>query len=177
MLCWQGTNLPAGTMPWKAMSVCGRVAPCGSYERDNGEAGAGGQPPRRAFPKAFIEAFVQGFCRGLYRGYPQLSSRRTPGNHNHRVAIKQVSNGPKSKTRGTVPSAMCSSWGSGVRRDNTNAEQVDQLFSSDLIRLSNSSNEVSPLIISPLMKKVGVELTFSTSLANFWSASILSSKA
>ena len=53
----------------------------------------------------------------------------------------------------------------------------DQLFSSDLIFLSNSSNEVSPLIISPLMKKVGVELTFSTSLANFWSAAILSSSA
>jgi hypothetical protein len=44
---------------------------------------------------------------------------------------------------------------------------IGQLFSSDLIRLSNSSNVVSPLIISPLMKKVGVELTFSTSLANF----------
>ena len=45
--------------------------------------------------------------------------------------------------------------------------RINQLLSSDLIRLSNSSNEVSPLIISPLMKKVGVELTFSTSLANF----------
>src|SRR6476619_6105590 len=53
----------------------------------------------------------------------------------------------------------------------------NQLFSSDLILLSNSSNEVSPLIISPLMKKVGVELTFRTSLANFWSAAILSSSA
>src|SRR6266404_5523882 len=53
----------------------------------------------------------------------------------------------------------------------------NQLFSSDLILLSNSSNEVSPLIISPLMKKVGVELTFKTSLANFWSAAILSSSA
>src|SRR6186997_701614 len=48
-----------------------------------------------------------------------------------------------------------------------------QLFSSALIFLSNSSNEVAPLTISPLMKKVGVELTFSTSLANFWSAAIL----
>src|SRR3984885_5004622 len=47
------------------------------------------------------------------------------------------------------------------------AMRIGQLFSSDLIRLSNSSNEVSPLIISPLIKKVGVELTFSTSLANF----------
>jgi hypothetical protein len=40
------------------------------------------------------------------------------------------------------------------------------------MRLLNSSNEVSPLTISPLMKKVGVELTFSTSAANFWSAAI-----
>ena len=44
---------------------------------------------------------------------------------------------------------------------------ANQLLSSALIRLSNSSNEVSPLTISPLMKNVGVELTFSTSLANF----------
>ena len=35
---------------------------------------------------------------------------------------------------------------------------ANQLFSSELMRLSNSSNAVSPLIISPLMKKVGVEL-------------------
>ena len=35
------------------------------------------------------------------------------------------------------------------------------------MRFSNSSNEVSPLIISPLMKKVGVEFTFSTSVAYF----------
>jgi len=47
------------------------------------------------------------------------------------------------------------------------ARVPNQLFRSDLIFLSNSSNEVSPLTISPLMKKVGVELTFSTSLANF----------
>src|SRR3954452_16502879 len=56
-------------------------------------------------------------------------------------------------------------------------ELTDQLFSSDLILLSNSANEVSPLILSPLMKKVGVESTFSTSLAYFWSAAILSSSA
>src|ERR1700738_1711431 len=52
-----------------------------------------------------------------------------------------------------------------------------QLLSSDLIRLSNSSNEASPLILSPLIKKVGVESTFSTSPAYFWSAAILSSSA
>jgi hypothetical protein len=43
----------------------------------------------------------------------------------------------------------------------------NQLFSSGLIRLANSSNEVSPLIFSPLTKKVGVESTFSTSAAYF----------
>src|SRR4051812_47839021 len=47
-----------------------------------------------------------------------------------------------------------------------------QLFNSGLIFFSKSSNEVSPLIFSPLTKKVGVESTFSTSLAYFWSAAI-----
>jgi hypothetical protein len=55
--------------------------------------------------------------------------------------------------------------------------RANQLFSSGLIFLANSSNEVSPLIFSPLMKKVGVESTLSTSLAYFWSAAILSSNA
>src|SRR3954466_10622630 len=53
----------------------------------------------------------------------------------------------------------------------------NQLFSSDLILLSNSAKDVSPLIFSPLRKKVGVESTFNTSLAYFWSAAILSSRA
>jgi hypothetical protein len=48
-------------------------------------------------------------------------------------------------------------------------------FSTALILLANSSNDVSPLIFSPLMKNVGVESTFNTSLAYFWSAAILSS--
>src|SRR5580692_3694931 len=52
-----------------------------------------------------------------------------------------------------------------------------QLLSSALIRLSNSSNEVSPLIFSPLRKKVGVESTFRTSDAYCRSATILSNKA
>jgi hypothetical protein len=43
----------------------------------------------------------------------------------------------------------------------------NQLFNSDLMRLSNSSKLWSPFIISPLMKKVGVEFTFSTSFAYF----------
>src|SRR6266404_6152791 len=101
------------------MSVCGRVASCDSHGPDNGEAGAGGQPPPGAFPKAFA---------GVTGGY-EFRPAGTP----------------------------------------------DQLFSSGLISLSKSSNETAPLTISPLMKKVGVELTFSTSLAYFWSAAILSS--
>ena len=43
----------------------------------------------------------------------------------------------------------------------------NQLFKKDLIFLSNSSNDVSPLIFSPLIKKVGVEFTFNTSAAYF----------
>ena len=43
----------------------------------------------------------------------------------------------------------------------------NQLFNKDLMRLSNSSKLCSPLTISPLMKKVGVEFTFKTSEANF----------
>src|SRR5260221_3029656 len=35
------------------MSVCGRVASGDSHGPDNGETGAGGQPPPGAFPKAF----------------------------------------------------------------------------------------------------------------------------
>ena len=54
--------------------------------------------------------------------------------------------------------------------------RANQLFSSALIRLSNSSNEVSPLIFSPLTKKVGVESTFSTSEAYFWSAKLSDAK-
>src|ERR1700759_966428 len=53
----------------------------------------------------------------------------------------------------------------------------NQPCSSGLIRFWNCSNEVSPLIFSPLMKKVGVESTFNTSLAYFWSAISLSSSA
>jgi hypothetical protein len=52
-----------------------------------------------------------------------------------------------------------------------------QFFSNCLIRLSNSSNGIAPLTLSPLMKKVGVALTFSTSSANFSSADSLSNRA
>ncbi len=57
----------------------------------------------------------------------------------------------------------------------SDSQGPDQLFSSGSMCLLNSSNEVSPFSISPLTKKVGVEFTFSTSLAYFWSAAILSS--
>jgi len=39
------------------MSVCGRVAFRRLLPRDNGEAGAGGQPPRRLFPR-----LLRGLC-------------------------------------------------------------------------------------------------------------------
>jgi hypothetical protein len=58
-----------------------------------------------------------------------------------------------------------------------NPAEANQLFSIALMRFENSSKLCSPLIISPLMKKVGVDCTFSTSAANFWSAAILSSSA
>ena len=67
------------------------------------------------------------------------------------------------------------SWGLMMRR-RARRSRNDQLLSSGLIFFSNSSIEASPLIFSPLMKKVGVESTFSTSLAYFWSAAILSSR-
>ena len=57
------------------------------------------------------------------------------------------------------------------------AGYADQLLSIALMRFENSSKLCSPLSISPLMKKVGVEFTFNTSLAYFWSAAILSSNA
>jgi hypothetical protein len=40
------------------VGVRGEPAFCGSDGRDNGEAGASGQPARRVFPKAFPKAFA-----------------------------------------------------------------------------------------------------------------------
>jgi hypothetical protein len=37
----------------------------GSQPCDNGEAGAGGQPPPGAFPKAFVTVFMTAFKTGL----------------------------------------------------------------------------------------------------------------
>jgi hypothetical protein len=31
-------------------------------DRDNGDAGAGGQPPPEAFPKGFLKGFVEAFA-------------------------------------------------------------------------------------------------------------------
>src|SRR5258708_2646640 len=52
-LAWPGANLPAVTIPWKAMSVCGRTALAALMAGDNGEGGAGGQRAGAAFPKGF----------------------------------------------------------------------------------------------------------------------------
>src|SRR6201746_2816240 len=52
-LAWPGANLPAVTIPWKAMSVCGRTALAALMAGDNGEGRAGGQRPGAAFPKGF----------------------------------------------------------------------------------------------------------------------------
>src|SRR6266404_5338339 len=83
--------------------------------------------------------------------------------------------GPEGNRRRGFSQGFCAGYGRQVIL--VTLGRKNQLFSSDLILLSNSANEVSPLIISPLTKKVGVELTFRTSLANFWSAAILSSSA
>src|ERR1700730_9016715 len=105
---------------------------------DNGEAGRQGQPTRRAFPKAFVWLIRQPLrCR---RGARRTHTPRPIVRDHERLGL----------------------WAPAQGR-----ERINQVFSSDLIRLSNSSNEVSPLILSPLMKKVGVESTFSTSLAYF----------
>jgi hypothetical protein len=34
-------------------------------DRDNGDAGAEGQPPLEAFPKGFVEGFVRGFIKAF----------------------------------------------------------------------------------------------------------------
>ena len=54
-LAWPGANLPAVTIPWKAMSVCGRTASGGSYRRGQWR-GRG----RRATGR-------RGFSQGIYR--------------------------------------------------------------------------------------------------------------
>src|ERR1700722_20886969 len=100
--------------------------------------------------------FSQGFCLS-YQGFCLDYQGFCPGYPDAPVCGWQ-------KTLGENRPRPGSSTGDDWRHK---AMRIGQLFSSDLIRLSNSSNEVSPLIISPLMKKVGVELTFSTSLANF----------
>ena len=87
--------------------------------RDNGGAGAEGQPPPAPFPKGFVASL----CRFLLDLARQMNR--------------------------------------------TNQALENQLFKRALIRLSNSSNRVSPLISSPLMKKDGVEFTFNTSAAYF----------
>ena len=110
----------------------GRVAHAALMDRDNGEAGAAGQPPLPAFPKAFVEGFIEVFA-GLTGSPAGLTGSPEP--------------------------------------------VTNQLFSCDLIRLSNSSKLASPTITSLLIKKVGVPPTFNTSLAYLRSAEISSSSA
>ena len=45
----------------------GELLPAALMATDNGEAGAGGQPPPRAFPKGFIKGFIEGFSGALWR--------------------------------------------------------------------------------------------------------------
>src|ERR1700737_965349 len=158
------------------MSVCRRVAYAPLMDRDNGDAGAGGQPPPEAFPKGFLKGFVRVLSR-LLRG---LRERRNPAGEStfqqrfdpfvefFEAGFAHDTLAFEEESRG-FPDLQPLAGVFAVGRD--------QLFKNDLIFLSNSSNDASPLIISPLTKKVGVELTFSTSPAYFWSAVILSISA
>src|SRR5882757_6273541 len=56
-LAWPGANLPAVTIPWKAMSVCGRTALAALIAQTMARPGPEGNGPRRLFPRV-----LQGFC-------------------------------------------------------------------------------------------------------------------
>jgi hypothetical protein len=79
-------------------------------------------------------------------------------------------------TAGTMRS-IAASFVKTASGDIDDSKVTTQFCSSCLIRLSNASNGIAPLILSPLIKKVGVALTFSTSSANFSSADSLSKRA
>ena len=123
--------------------------------RDNGEAGAGGQPAGRGFSRVF--------CGGYADVCVDASLRRPGGRraHNRRRHRRDSCVPQVLETRRASRDGEYGSPGS------TGRVVMNQLFSSGLISLSKSSNVAAPLTISPLMKKVGVELTFSTSLAYF----------
>jgi hypothetical protein len=84
--------------------------------------------------------------------------------------------GPKGNRRQSFSQAFC--WPPGeargaafvqvfkaVRAIAMAISRENQVLSSGLILASISSNDISPAIISPLMKKVGVPSTFSVSWA------------
>src|SRR5437763_16865227 len=72
ILCWQGANLSAGTIPWKAMSVWGASRLGDSDCRDTGEPGAAGQPPRRAFPKGFPKGLPKALLKPFLKVFAGL---------------------------------------------------------------------------------------------------------
>ena len=73
VLCWPGTNLPAVTIPWKAMSVCGRVARCGSH----GPRQWRGRGSRATGPQGFSQGFCEAYGPQNFR-WTQISSSVAP---------------------------------------------------------------------------------------------------
>src|SRR6266566_6747430 len=164
-LSWQDSQVARRESPCRDNTIEGNVGVEDESLRasriggDNGFAGAGGQPAPVAFPKAFSQGFYKGFYKVFLEAFARVArandERSADGT---RSTAEQRLDLPVKRLERAQP-------GSKAR----------QLFRSGLIFFSNSSIEVSPLIFSPLTKKVGVESTFSTSLAYFWSAAILSS--
>lgn len=160
---------------------------------DNGEPQPAGQPRKPAFPMAFA-GLKQNIAA---RKHPRTESSRRKGecpgcDAGFFMPLRSAGTIPATNRTtkayvGTVPALRCTTQRCRAMhrvRDTSVARPFEGEFQPDpqvlriaLMRLSNSSNEVSPLIISPLMKNVGVEFTPSFSLANFWSAAILSSSA
>src|SRR5262245_35391502 len=102
----------------------------------------------------------------LRRLFPRVLVRVLRGLRRRMTRARQAASyQPLSSRLISLSNALNGTWLELGRRRKTR-----QLFNSGLIFFSNSSIEVSPLIFSPLTKKVGVESTFSTSLAYFWSA-------
>src|SRR3569833_568831 len=117
--------------------------------RDNGDGRARGQPAGPAFPRLFW------MCGAWAAWNPNQAD------------------GPNIAGRAALLDRYQGFAGCNVQI----VAAARQLLRSGLIFFSKSSTEVSPLIFSPLMKKVGVESTLRISLAYFWSAAILSSSA
>src|ERR1700744_3088084 len=140
--------------------------------RDNGFAMARGQPAEQAFPKE-MPSLLLGLSGRINLDYHRfenlLLSRES-------IFLPDSSNSAPlpGRCRDIRKRPGCP----GLAACSADLRGADQLpFNSGLIFFSNSAIEVSPLIFSPLTKKVGVESTLSTSLAYFWTAAILSSSA